>query len=319
VTAVHKVQQQAKEDKVELLTVFCGDLLGPSMISTIAALELAVRQSVHFSSPVTDNNSFIPKKWAFDKAVEKSLGDLRDTTIFLGSSFFARGLDCTEKPPIPCLNISLDGGDAQSYETTYVRWLMHQPMRAVVMELSQIVLADFDYSGPAIKGYIQTPIDHMTTFSQHGLTPEFKQSLKNQIDARLLWSGLNFYSRRNRLSDWPNLFAHKLWSADKTKASINQVEAEVMSYNKPNQQKLKALTSVVYSLNQRSIPVYIVATPDIWQGEVDGIGLQDTVVYRLMEQWQKEGKIHFVSGLTRRGLSKSDISDDLGQIGRAHV
>ena len=36
VTAVQKVQQQAKADKVELLTVFCGDLLGPSMISTIA-------------------------------------------------------------------------------------------------------------------------------------------------------------------------------------------------------------------------------------------------------------------------------------------
>ncbi len=284
------------------------------LLSAVTGFELFFKGQTYFTSPLTDNNSFIPKKKAFDRYLETHNHSLNGMSIFIGSSFFARGIDCTNMTVVPCLNLSLDGGDARSYQETYLRFLRTLKPKRIIFELTQIVFADYDYSGPAIKGYLTTPWENLRPYIKRGLTSDFKQSLKNQVDAMLLSSGLNFFSRRNRFTEWPRLLEAKI-TGPKLAAPIKP-DQEISAYFDPNQEKLKMFQSLLDELNRRGILVSVVATPENYQGEVDSPWLERSPVFMLFKTWEKEKKLSLIHSLTKQGLPKDSFADELNHLGR---
>ena len=282
------------------------------VVSAIVLLEGVFRLKADFSPPLTENNSFILKKEAFDDYLAAHAGDLRAQTIFIGSSFFARGIACEEMADLPCLNLSMDGGDARSFEQTYRRLLQGRHPKRIVFELTPIVFADYDYSGPAIKGYLETPVDHLHGYLSTGLTANFKQALKNQVDALLIDSGLNYFSRRNRFSEWPRL----VWSPLNPEAPKPAVAltSEVAAYFRPNPKKLATFLTLVNDLGTRGIPVFVIATPERFEGQLDSPRLQESEAYQVLAKLQSEKKLTFISNLTKRGLPESALGDELNHL-----
>jgi hypothetical protein len=269
--------------------------------------ELFLRQTVHIPSPLIDNNSFIVKKRNFDQKL------VSDHILILGSSFFARAIDCSQTKKLLCFNLSLDGGDANSYAVTFDRFLKKTKPRAIVLEVSQMVFSKEDFSKPAIDGFIKTPQEHLAFYPKRGLTPDFKQSLKNQIDSYLLWSGLNFYSRRNRLVEWPLLIERKFFNHENKNKTFD-TKNMVSSYNTPDQKKIVEFEMIIDHFNANKVPVFVFAVPDFYQGEIDNPDLVQSEVYRNLLSLEKLGKIHFVYDLTHKGLPKDAIADELGHL-----
>lgn len=284
------------------------------LLSAILILEILFRQKAEFPAPLTDNNSFIIKKENFDDYLKTHSGNLSEKNIFLGSSFFARGIDCQKSAELSCLNLSLDGGDSSSYDQTYERLIKGTRPKRIILELTPIVLAEYDYSGPAIKGYLDSPVDHLKAYSTQGLTADFKQSLKNQVDAELIGSGLNFFSRRNRFAEWPRIIEKK-WGVEQPKATTPAVE-EISSYFNPQPEKLDLLENLVGKLNQQEIEVVIIATPERYEGVLDSEALHKSHVYKLLSSWHQEGKIRFIFDLTKKGLGQEALADELNHLGR---
>lgn len=285
------------------------------IIASFIICEISVRPFINFQKPIVDNNSLIIKKNLFLKQKERLRNNFEDYTFFIGSSTFARGIDCTVSVHFNCINLALDGGDSLSYIKTYELYFKDIHPKRIVFELTDIVFSEHDYSEFAIDSYLLGPIDHGREFFKKGFDINFKQSLKNEIDSYLLWSGLNYLSRRNRLANWPEYFENKLTRTSKEFSQSKMTTLNLLEENQtffhPNHAKLENFITFIKNIARKGTEVVIVATPTAIDGSLDPPVLLTSVIFKRFIQMNKEKQIIFISDLTHKGLRPDYFSDEL--------
>lgn len=232
-----------------------------SIILIFVAAELFLIPFVNLPKPHLENNSFIYNQRHFPKMVDEN------TYVFIGSSAFARDIDC-ELFPKNCLNLSIDGGDAKIYDLLIHNYLFPLKAKKVVIELSSLVFANDYESIEALDTFINPPSYFFKNFFTEGMNNKLKQSLKNWLDSYLLWSRLNFLSRRQRLAEWPTLINsrfHLYLNLQHDKVD----EVFENFYLKPDQQRVDLFKKLLLELRQKNFEVHIISEPTKYQGLID--------------------------------------------------
>ncbi|MFZ4712069.1 MAG: hypothetical protein ACOYL6_00020 [Bacteriovoracaceae bacterium] len=289
---------------MKIFTFFAG------IIVAFFVSEQVLRPTITIGPAIIDNNSFIIKRNYFQSHISEE--NINSFSVFLGSSTFARGVHCNLQS-FPCVNLSLDGGDATSYTESYERYL-NKPFvpKRVILELTSITLSDIDYSGPAIEGYMKTPREFFHRYGHEGVTLGLKQSLKNQFDSYFLWSGLNYVSRRNRYVEWPELIENYIFPNKKSKNLVIQtMNNESKTFFDPNEKKYSQFLGLIKNLNQKKIEVVVIATPEKWNGVIDSDDLFKSRVFQDMIQLEKSKDIIFLHSLTKKYFHPQDFNDQL--------
>lgn len=249
----------------------------------LGVAELLAQRLIKFPAAHLDNNSFIVKRRIFEAELPSS----RDYIVFLGSSGFARGIDCLEGPVEDvsrCFNLSLDGGDAESYLYTYKKFigpLKFKP-KLLILELCEMTFGPLYESKTATENYLIGPVEHLGDWWSQPFSSKFKQALKNEVDTLFLWSALYQLSRRERLAHWTDLLSRR-----KTPPPF------VGDFSEAAPHKVVELENLLKLAKADDVKVVMLAQGEILQGQYTNENLAKTKPYLAVFDLEQRGLVTF--------------------------
>lgn len=264
--------------------------------------EILSRFLIQVPKPYLDNNSFVVKKRIFDSAItNKKIPD--NYILFLGSSGFARGIDCQLDIPNvdPCFNLSIDGSDANVYLEIYKRSISSlQPKpKLIFLELCEMTFSKEYDSQTVIDNYIKSPHEHLQNWWTFPLTNEFKQTLKNQVEPYFLTSALYQLSRRSRFEHWTTLFFPK------AEEGLGQIFLDA------DQKKIEAFRTLIEWIKKDGIAISVIAQGEVKDNVYSNQLLSKTEPYQIIFNLEKEGLLKFHAFPENEGFRSEFFTEGL--------